>query len=101
MKKLVATEAKVSGPFSTEDIRQAEETLIISAQTSVKSSPKYTLWRQHLGLFFDEKGIIRCRGRIGNTDLPYNAKNPAVLPQGHLRKLLVSNLPLAAWRQWS
>ena len=35
-----------------------------------------------LGLFLEE-GIIRCRGRINNSELSYSAKFPVLLPKKH------------------
>ena len=34
---------------------------------------------KQLGLFKDEKGIIRCRGRLGNSQASYDTKFPAIL----------------------
>ena len=43
------------------------------------------------GLFYDETDhVIRCRGRINNSSLPTNVKNPILLPHHHhLVKLLI------------
>ena len=38
---------------------------------------------KQLGLFKDEKGIIRCRGRLGNSQASYDTKFPALLSQNH------------------
>ena len=38
---------------------------------------------KQLGLFKDEKGIIRCRGRLGNSHASYNTKCPALLSGNH------------------
>ena len=38
---------------------------------------------KQLGLFKDEKGIIRCRGRLGNSHASYNTKCPALLSENH------------------
>ena len=38
---------------------------------------------KQLGLFKDEKGIIRCRGRLGNSQASYDTKFPALLSRNH------------------
>ena len=35
------------------------------------------------GLYFDENGVVRCKGRINNAPLPENARNPILLPSKH------------------
>ena len=43
-----------------------------------------------LGLYEDEIGVIRSRGRLANTKLPYQTKYPMLLPnKSHLAKLVV------------
>ena len=38
---------------------------------------------KQLGLFKDEKGIIHCRGRLGNSQASYDTKFPALLSRNH------------------
>ena len=35
---------------------------------------------QQFGLYLDEDGVLRCKGRLGHTDLPSTCKNPILLP---------------------
>ena len=43
-----------------------------------------------LGLFLDEKGIIRCRGRIQNATWPFISRYPVLLPsKSHITTLLI------------
>ena len=37
----------------------------------------------HNSDYFDNEGVIRCKGRINNTSLPIPAKNPILLPSNH------------------
>ena len=38
----------------------------------------------------DEEQIIKCRGRIKNAELPYEARHPILLPKmGHVTKLII------------
>ena len=41
-------------------------------------------WKNQFTLYLHEDGIWRCRGRLGNSDLPYNTKHPLILPKDHL-----------------
>lgn len=34
-----------------------------------------------LGLFLDDQGLLRCKGRLQNALLPYDQKNPILLPK--------------------
>ena len=45
-----------------------------------------------LGLFLDESGIIRSKGRLGNTSLPYRMKYPSLLdPEHYLTGLIITS----------
>ena len=48
--------------------------------TECITEPKYV---KQFGLYLDERGIIRCRGRIGNSTLSPNCKYPILLPSKH------------------
>ena len=44
-----------------------------------------------LGLFADS-GIVRCKGRINRSGLPFTSKFPALLPRDHyITKLIVKH----------
>ena len=46
--------------------------------------------RSHqLGLFEDDKGVIRCQGRLGNSELTDSAKYPIFLDASHHLTTLV------------
>ena len=44
---------------------------------------KMVLLVKHFGLFLDEEGTIRCRGRIDKSSLSLSAKQPVLLPTKH------------------
>ena len=47
-------------------------------------------WEQ-LGVFKDEDGVLRCKGRIQNSSLPYSAKFPILLPRKqHFTRLVIA-----------
>ena len=83
--------------LNSADINEAETTWIKSIQASsfpkeiefLSRDPKKS---EHLtppsyvtqfGLYFDNEGVIRCKGRINNASLPIPAKNPILLPSNH------------------
>ena len=46
--------------------------------------------KANLRIYTDEKGIMRCKGRLSNSELPYDTKYPIYIPKGsHLAKLIV------------
>lgn len=48
------------------------------------------------GLYSDEDGLLRCRGRLGNTDLPYSTKHPILLnTKHHVTELIVRQCHLS------
>ena len=45
---------------------------------------------ESLGVFEDESGILRCRGRIGKSNLKFGTKYPILLPRyHHVTKLII------------
>ncbi|XP_071486763.1 uncharacterized protein [Diadema antillarum] len=44
----------------------------------------------HLDPFKDDDGILRVGGRLRRSDISFESKHPAILPQTHLTKLIVS-----------
>ncbi|XP_074657128.1 uncharacterized protein LOC141910296 [Tubulanus polymorphus] len=42
-----------------------------------------------LNLYIDDDDVIRCHGRIGNSDLPFSTKFPVLLPKTHRLAQLV------------
>lgn len=50
---------------------------------------------QQLGLYLDENNLIRCKGRLQNTQLPYNAKYTVMIPaESYLATLIVRDTHL-------
>lgn len=48
------------------------------------------LYVKQFGLFLDDQLVIKCKGRINNSTLSMNEKNPVLLPSKHpFIKLLV------------
>ena len=57
------------------------------------SSRKKNNFQRQLGLFADDDGILRCRGRFENTELSEGAKFPILLPRGErFTELLIQHI---------
>nr|XP_047141395.1 uncharacterized protein LOC124816304 [Hydra vulgaris] len=70
------------------DIRKAEILWIRTYQCDL--SNKVEILNNTLGLFVDEDKVVRCKGRLQNSILPYNAKHPILLPsESYLSELLI------------
>lgn len=79
--------------LNAEEIRSAEELWIKSIQNqsfsekvchlmSTRKSPVPVFVRQ-FDLYLDDKGIVRCKGRIQNSSLNQEVKTPMLLPSKH------------------
>ena len=69
----------ITGPLSTNEIQEAEILWIKEMQGHLQEDEL----EKQLGLFKDEKGIIRCRGRLGNSQASYDTKFSALLSRNH------------------
>ena len=76
-----------------DDIKEAEKLLILEMQVDImKHKPVYQKLDSQLGLYADEEGVLRCRGRLGNANLPEDTKYPILLPRDHyLTRLIVED----------
>ena len=59
---------------------------VLKLLKDTNSSPSPKLLKKHrivkdLGLYLDSQDILRCRGRLQNSDLKYAAKHPILLPK--------------------
>ena len=71
------------------DIEEAELLWIKEVQREMKSKEKFKMRSHQLGLFEDDKGVIRCQGRLGNSELTDSAKYPILLDASHHLTTLV------------
>ncbi|XP_065197182.1 uncharacterized protein LOC135828689 [Sycon ciliatum] len=64
------------------DLDLAEKLWINQLQLALPSHQHYKSWQAEFGLFVDN-GLIRCGGRLQNSDLPLTTKHPYFLPKDH------------------
>ena len=73
----------VDPELSASDITAAELYWIKVVQKSLMKNDKFSLWKWQFGMYLDESGVWRCRGRMENADLDVQAKCPIMLCSGH------------------
>lgn len=72
----------VGGELSVCELKTAEKEWTKIAQEELKNEESFNQLKRAYGL--EEKDeILRCCGRLGNSDLEIEAKEPIVLPKGH------------------
>ena len=82
-------EDKQFGELSVHELVEAERVWIKEAQTKLKTDEKYAQFSVSLRLK-EEEGILRCRGRLKNSDLEFDNRYPIILPKEHrLTELIV------------
>ena len=52
-------------------------------QQAAAESPRFESLKNQLGLYTDDNGLLRCKGRFQNATIPFNAKYPVLLPADH------------------
>ena len=76
--------------LSPEELSEVERLWILHAQRQLGSEGSFSVWQRQFQLFMDERGVLRCGGRLTNADLLYATKHPVFLPRKHpLTKLIV------------
>ncbi|XP_068703996.1 uncharacterized protein [Montipora foliosa] len=76
------------GPLALEEKVEAEELWIRAAQRELRKGGSYQQLASKFGLPEDQKGVIRCKGRLEHSEMVHEAKEPIILPKEHLLALL-------------
>ena len=74
---------------SPQELTSAERLWVIESQKLLVNDKHFKQWQKQLGLFEDETGVLRCRGRIQNATVPYTTKHPSLLCKNHHFTLLI------------
>lgn len=69
--------------ISVEDLREAEILWLKAMQAIIPHDSKFTSWSNQFGLFQDDQGVLRCRGRIERAVIPKDMKDPILLNTKH------------------
>ena len=76
------------------EINHAEESWIkINQSNHDQASKQYRQLSAQLNVYTDERGILRCRGRLQNAPLSNETKHPILISRNHvLSKLIVTDI---------
>ena len=78
-----------------EEIERARELWIREVQGSVLDDEKFDQIKVPLSLYKDDKGILRCGGRLKNAPISFNARFPIFLPRSsHFTNLVINECHL-------
>lgn len=69
----------IDGEVTQEEMDQARELWIKEVQRSVYNDKNFDQVKVSLSPFTDDKGILRCGGRLKNAPIPYDARFPIFL----------------------
>ena len=79
----------IKGNIEASDISEAEKLWLIDAQLTRKSQQDFSKVKESLGIVLQGQFLV-CKGRLGNSDLPLEAKFPIILPKDHrLTELII------------
>ena len=84
------------GELQLEELQDAEKFWIKLSQNELKSDNKFGQIYKQLRIYRDDQDILRAKGRLEKSSLPFDQKFPIVLPaEGYFVELLVSD---AHWK---
>ena len=76
------TDSSLPITLTPQEIVAAEILWIFHAQESILQKD-FNALKSQLGLFRDDRRLWRCGGRLQNSEIPYSAKHPILLPRNH------------------
>ncbi|XP_028512935.1 uncharacterized protein LOC110232368 [Exaiptasia diaphana] len=81
-KNKIKREELLEGELTANEVKLAEESWVKAAQKSLKDQNNFKELSIQLGLV-EQAGVLRCQGRLVNSELSMDAKNPIILPKDH------------------
>jgi hypothetical protein len=66
-----------------EELINAENAWVEAAQTEIRKQDNFGQLKKTLNIMEDENGMLRCVGRLENSDLSDFARRPLILPREH------------------
>jgi hypothetical protein len=73
---------KREGELVSEELVEAEGKLIKVAQEELCNQDTFPQLVQRLGII-NEQGVLWCKGRLGNSELAYEGREPIIVPRVH------------------
>lgn len=71
-----------TGKLSVNELKTAEIEWVKSVQSELKKQDNFKQLVSELGVV-EDRGILRCVGRLVNSDLEFDARRPVILPRTH------------------
>ena len=87
-----ASKNRCDGELQSYELENARKLWIISEQArdSLVNKEEFVKTKANLRIFQDGEGVMRCQGRLANSELPYDTKHPIYIPaRSQLAILLV------------
>lgn len=72
-----------------DNLVRAERYWIKVSQQQFMMMKEFHVWKNQFGLYLDNDGVWRCKGRLGNANIPEAVKHPILLSPKHHFTLLV------------
>ena len=79
----------IFGPLHIVKYESAEILWLKEMQKTAVRSPKFESLKQQLGLNSDDDGLLRCKGRLQNAFISFDAEHPILLPAVHHMTVLI------------
>ena len=88
--KAIKLDVLPSTDVTAADLLDAEILWLQESQRSPVEEGKFEMWKKQFGLHVNENGLLHCKGRLGNADLPVSTRHPVLLCKKHpLTSLIV------------
>ena len=78
----IRAKERTTGRLEVYELKGAENEWLISVQVDLKKQDNFKQLVGELGIK-EHKGILRCEGRLLNSDLDSEARKPVILPRQH------------------
>ena len=69
--------------MDSSDIAASRLYWIKACQETLVQDDKFKEWKSQFGLFLDNAGVWRCKGRLENANLSASTMHPILLPNWH------------------
>ena len=80
--------SEISDELSAFEIEAVETLWVREAQVCLREDNHFKIWEHQFGLFLMD-GAWRCKGRLGNADISYSTRYPALLMKEHHFTVLI------------
>ena len=68
--------------LTTSEVAAAEVQWIQESQIALREYKDFSMWKKQFGLF-EVDGVLRCKDRLDNADIPYATRHPELLCKQH------------------